>query len=154
MVEASTSACVEALLSSWISRFSVPAFLLELWIPLARLMGTTLHSTTAYNPAANGMVERTHRPLKAALIARCTNDNWKAQLLWVLLGLCTAPRANGEESPAEILYGKALAVPGEFFPMEPDDPDTPLPRLREIAKKLAPYWKTFTDRTHSSAQKA
>ncbi|XP_066953345.1 uncharacterized protein [Macrobrachium rosenbergii] len=67
----------------WISHFRVPdsittdrgpAFLSELWVSLARLMGTTVHSTMAYNPAANGMVERVHRSLKAALMARCTNE--------------------------------------------------------------------------------
>ncbi|XP_066974328.1 uncharacterized protein [Macrobrachium rosenbergii] len=158
MVEASTSTCTEALLSSWISCFSVlddittdrgPAFLLELWVSLAYLRVTTLHSTMAYNPAANGMVERTHRSLKAALMASYTDENWKAQLPWVLLGLRTAPRANGDESPAEKVYGETLAIPGEFFPTEPDAPDTPLPRLREIAKKFAPRRKTFTDRTHN-----
>ncbi|XP_066950815.1 uncharacterized protein [Macrobrachium rosenbergii] len=152
VVEASTSACAEALLSSWISRFGVLddittdrglAFLSELWVSLARLMGTTLHSTMAYNPAANGMVEKTHRSLKAALMARCTDENWKAQLPWVLLGLCTAPRANGDESPMEKVYGETLAVPGEFFPTEPDNLDTPLPRLREIAKKFTPLPKDF-----------
>ncbi|XP_066973170.1 uncharacterized protein [Macrobrachium rosenbergii] len=96
-------------------------------------MGTTLHSMTA----ANGMVERTHCSLKAALMARCTDENWKAQLPWVLLGLHTAPRANGKESPTEKVNSKVLAIPGEFFPTEPDDPDTPLPRLREIEFK--PY---------------
>ncbi|XP_064109603.1 uncharacterized protein LOC135217566 [Macrobrachium nipponense] len=50
------------------------------------------------------------------LMAWCTNDNWK-----VLLGLQTAPKANSEESPAEKVYGEALAGPGEFFPTEPDD---------------------------------
>ncbi|XP_066950606.1 uncharacterized protein [Macrobrachium rosenbergii] len=158
MVEASASACAEAVLSSWISRFGVPddittdrgpAFLSELWVSLAHLMGTTLHSMAAYNPAANSMVERTHHSLKATLMACCTDENWKAQLPWVLLGLRIAPKANGEESPAEKVYGEALAVPGEFFPMELDDLDTPLPRLREIAKKFTPCWKTFVDRTHN-----
>ncbi|XP_066947095.1 uncharacterized protein [Macrobrachium rosenbergii] len=102
----------------------------------------------AYNPAANGMVERTHHSLKAALMARCTNDNWKAQLPWVLLGLCTAPMANSDESPTEKVYGETLAVPGEFFPTEQDVTDTPLPRLREIAKRFMPSQKTFADRTH------
>ncbi|XP_066982648.1 uncharacterized protein [Macrobrachium rosenbergii] len=64
MTEASTSACAEALLSSWIGRFGVPdnittdrglAFLSELWVSLSRLMGTTLHSKTAYDAASNGM---------------------------------------------------------------------------------------------------
>ncbi|XP_066951853.1 protein NYNRIN-like [Macrobrachium rosenbergii] len=72
MDEASTS-CAEALLSSWISRFRMPdsittdrgpAFLSELWVSLACLMGTTLHSTTEYNPAVNGMVEGAHHSLK------------------------------------------------------------------------------------------
>ncbi|XP_066963468.1 uncharacterized protein [Macrobrachium rosenbergii] len=112
-------------------------------------MGTTLHSMMAYNPAANGMVERTHHSLKVALRARCTDENWKAQLPWVLLGLRTAPRANGEKSPAEKVYSEALVVPGEFFPMELDDPNTRLPRLKEIAKKFAPCRKTFTDNTHN-----
>lgn len=147
MTEASTSACAEALLSSWISCFGVPdsipkdrgpAFLLELWVALARLMGTTLHSTMAYNPTVNGMVERAHHSLKAALMARCIDDNWKAQLPWVLLGLHTAPRVDGDVSP----------VLGEFFPTAPDNADTSLPRLREVAQKFAPCRKTFTDRTH------
>ncbi|XP_066982777.1 uncharacterized protein [Macrobrachium rosenbergii] len=98
-----------------------PAFLSELWVSLARLMGTTLHSTTAYNPTENSMVERAHRSLKAALMARCTDERWKEQLPWVLLGPRTAPRANGDASPAESVYGETLAIPGEFFP-----PPTPL----------------------------
>ncbi|XP_066962331.1 uncharacterized protein [Macrobrachium rosenbergii] len=145
MEEASTSSCTEALLSSWISRFGVPdsitadrnpAFLLELWVSLARLIGTTLYSTTACNPAANGMVERVHRSLKEALIARCTNESWKEQLPWVLLGLRTTPKASGDASPAEKVYGETLAVPGESFLLSADSADTSLPRLRELAQKF------------------
>ncbi|XP_066950799.1 uncharacterized protein [Macrobrachium rosenbergii] len=110
MEEATASCCAEALLSSLISRFGVPdhittvrgpAFLSELWTALACLLGTTHHSTTAYNPAANGLVERLHRSLKASLMARCTAENWKYQLPWVLLGMRTTPRANGDQSAAE-----------------------------------------------------
>ncbi|XP_066967500.1 igE-binding protein-like [Macrobrachium rosenbergii] len=132
MDEASTTSCAEALLSSWMSCFGVPdsitmdrgpAFLSELWVSLACLMGTTLHSTMAYNPAANGMVERAHCSLKAALMAHCTDERWREQLPWVLLGLCTAPKANGNASPAEKVYGETLAVPGEFFlPLAPTPP--------------------------------
>ncbi|XP_068201386.1 uncharacterized protein [Palaemon carinicauda] len=58
------------------SRFSVPdditteqgsIFLSEIWLSLVNLMGTTLYSTIAYNPAVNDIVERAHRTLKAAL---------------------------------------------------------------------------------------
>ncbi|XP_066947034.1 uncharacterized protein [Macrobrachium rosenbergii] len=157
MAEASTSACAEAFLSSWVSCFSVPdsttmdrgpAFLSELWVTLACLIGTTLHSMTAYNPASKGMVERAHCSLKAALMARCINDNWKAQLPWILLGLCAALRADGDVSPAEKACGETLAVPREFFPTALDSTDTSLPRLREVAQKFVPCQKTFCDRTH------
>ncbi|XP_066963183.1 uncharacterized protein [Macrobrachium rosenbergii] len=156
MDEASTTSCAEALLSSWISCFGVPdsittgkgpAFLSELWVSLACLMGTTLHCTMAYNPAANGPVERVHRSLKAALMARCSNKKWKEQLPWILLGLRTAPRANGDASPAEKVYGETLALPGEFFPPSSDGADNPLPRLRELAQRFTPCHKTFTNRT-------
>ncbi|XP_066982178.1 uncharacterized protein [Macrobrachium rosenbergii] len=142
MEEASTASCAEALLSCWISRIRVPdsittgrdsAFLSDLWVSLARLMGTTLHSMMAYNPAANSMVERAHHSLKAALMARCTDENWRAQLPWVLLGLHTALRADSNVSPAEKVYGETLAVPGEFFLPSADGTDTPLARLRELA---------------------
>ncbi|XP_064080913.1 uncharacterized protein LOC135197756 [Macrobrachium nipponense] len=92
------------------------------------------------------MVERTHCSLKATLMAHCTNENWKLQLPWVLLGLCTAPKINGEASPAEKVYGEAIAVPGEFFPTDAAESDT-IPRLQEIAGKFMPYLKTFSNGT-------
>ena len=156
MTEASSSACAQALLTSWISCFGVPdditmdrgpSFISELWSSLARLMGTNLHSTTAYNPAANGMVERCHRSLKAALMARCSDENWFHQLPWVLLGLRTAPKANGEASPAEKVYGETLTVPGEFFPTDPAEDDVSIPQLRERAGKFTPCRTTYADRT-------
>ncbi|XP_068203681.1 uncharacterized protein [Palaemon carinicauda] len=99
----------------------------------------------AYNPTANGIVERTHRALKASLMASCTDVDWKSRLPWVLLGLCTAPRADGEPSPAEKVYGEALTVPGKFFPTSTDD--TLLDHLRDIAKKFRLCLKTYQDRT-------
>ena len=41
-------------------------------------MGTTVHHTTTYNSAANGMAERTYWTLKAAMLTRCTGPDWKA----------------------------------------------------------------------------
>ena len=119
MTEATAHACAEALLYNWVSRFGVPeditsdrgpAFVSQLWTALAQLMGTSLHRTTAYNPAANGMAERTHRTLKAALMARCTGPDWKSQLPWVLLGLRTTPQ--------KWFTRETIAVPGEFFPTD------------------------------------
>ncbi|XP_066981192.1 uncharacterized protein [Macrobrachium rosenbergii] len=66
--------------------------------------------------STNGMVKRARRSLKAALMARCTDERWKEQLPWVLLGLHTAPKVNGNASPAEKVHGETLAVLREFFP--------------------------------------
>ncbi|XP_066940950.1 uncharacterized protein [Macrobrachium rosenbergii] len=95
----------------------------------------------------DSMVERAHHSLKAALMARCTDESWKEQLPWVLLGLRTSPKANGNASPAEKVCGETLAIPREFFPPSADSADNPLPRLRELTQKFAPCHKTFTNRT-------
>ena len=155
MSEASTSTCAEALLSNWVSRFGVPddittdrgsTFISELWAALANLMGTKLHNTTAYNSEANGIVERAHRTLKAALMARCTNEHWKAQFPWVLLGLRTASKSDTGVSPAEMVFGEALAVPGKFFPTNDGNSGPPLSRLRDVGGKYVPCKMTYTDR--------
>ncbi|XP_066950608.1 uncharacterized protein [Macrobrachium rosenbergii] len=152
--EATASTCAEALLSSWVSHFDVPdhittdrgpAFLSELWSALAWLLGTTHHTTKAYNPAANGLVEQFHRLLKASLMARCTAEDWKHQLPWVLLGLRTAPRANGAPSAAEKTYGEYLVVPGELVTEDHHNPS--VQRLRDIVGKFGPCRWTYTDRS-------
>ncbi|XP_068246834.1 uncharacterized protein [Palaemon carinicauda] len=156
MTEASPDAFAQALLSSWVNRFAIlddmttdrgPAFISDLWAFLTRLMGTNMHSTTAYNPAANGMVERSHRSLKTALMARCTDEHWVKQLPWVLLGLQMALKANGDASLTETVCGEMLVVPREFFPSNPDTEDISLAQLRERAGKFMPHHKMYADRT-------
>lgn len=74
MKQATAQDCAEALLHGWISYFGVPDnitsdhgpafFISQLRLFFGELMGTNI---IAYNPAANGMVEQTHRTQKAAL---------------------------------------------------------------------------------------
>ncbi|XP_068204552.1 uncharacterized protein [Palaemon carinicauda] len=78
-MKTSTSASrTSALLSGWIARFSIlkhitsdkgTTFTSQLWTSLANLLGITLYQTTAYNLAANGMVEHFHYTLKTALMS-------------------------------------------------------------------------------------
>lgn len=162
MEDASARSCAAAFLSSWISRFGTPdavtsdrgsVFLSDFWRSLGVLMGTRLYHTTAYNPAANGLVERNHRTLKQALIARCDNSEWFYNLPWVLLGLRTTPKEGLNASPAEMVYGETIAVPGEFFPPSPDDPDVEkqLSRLRKIVGEYRPF---IPSKQKTSCQKA
>ncbi|XP_066944519.1 uncharacterized protein [Macrobrachium rosenbergii] len=78
-------------------------------------------------------------------MARCTSDNWKYQLPWVLLGLRTAPRANSNPSAAEKVFGETLVVPSKLTTEDWDDLTTQ--RLRDRVWKFAPCWWTYNDRT-------
>ncbi|XP_037782243.1 uncharacterized protein LOC119578717 [Penaeus monodon] len=142
--------CAAALLSGWISRFGIPAhitsdrgtsFTSQLWTSLGQLLGTPIYHTTAYNPEANSMVERFHRTLKVALMSQCSNSMWFSQLPWVLLGLRTTPKEGIDVSPAEMVFGDPLVVPGEFFPNAPSSND--IARLRRIVGKFAPCKQTY-----------
>lgn len=153
MQEETTIACASALLQSWISRFGLPehitsdrgsAFISGLWCALAKLLGIQLHYTTAYHPQANGMVERCHRTMKAALMTRCSHLNWTDQLPWVMLGLRSTPKEGLDVSAAEMVFGQPLVVPGEFFPQQISNSDhsAELQAARWSAKQFAPCHPT------------
>ena len=118
-----------ALLSGWISRFGVPLritsdqgrqFESHLFKALTALTGTTRIRTTAFHPAANGLVERLHRQLKAAI--KCRNsDRWTEELPLVLLGIRCAHKEDLNATSAELVYGQSLRLPGEFFASTPND---------------------------------
>ncbi|XP_066937350.1 uncharacterized protein [Macrobrachium rosenbergii] len=78
-------------------------------------------------------------------MARCTTKDWKYQLPWVLLGLRTAPRANGNPSTAEKVYREHLVVPGEL--VTGDRHNLTVQRLRDTVEKFAPCQRTYVDRT-------
>ena len=115
-------------------------FTSELWATLSQLNGTGRHRTTAYHPQSNGIVERFHRRLKSALMARLTGPDWIDELPWVLLGIRTVPKEDLGCSSAEMVYGAPLTVPGDFLPPGQDTDDVAhfLPRLRATVRKLAP----------------
>ena len=145
--------CAAALLHHWVAAFGVPAditsdrggsFVAEVWEELAKLMGSNTIRTCAYRPSSNGMAERTHRSLKAALRARCLDGNWFHHLPWILLALRTAPKDGIGVSPAEMVYGVQLVVPGEFFPSSgggniDEEARKQLQRARDVVRQLRPF---------------
>lgn len=152
--------CAAALISGWIARFGCPEhittdrgrqFTSHTFREVAELVGATHHTTTSYHPAANGLVERLHRQLKAA-IACHSSSSWTEVLPWVLLGIRSAWKSDLQASTAEIVYGEPLRLPGQFFSNSCDaavEPSNLVSRLRAHMSKLAPQptsWHTSSSK--------
>ena len=143
-----TAAIGTAFAMHWIARFGVPTditsdrgaqFTSDVWNAVAQSLGARLHRTTAYHPQSNGLVERFHRSLKAALRARLTSPAWMEELPWVMLGLRTAPKEELGVSVAEMVYGAPLTVPGSFVgPASSPEAAEHLLRMRQVAGRLVP----------------
>ncbi|XP_066967137.1 uncharacterized protein [Macrobrachium rosenbergii] len=78
-------------------------------------------------------------------MARCTAEDWKYQVPWVLLGLRTTPRAGGDPSAAEKAYGEPLVVLGELVTEDHHNPS--VQRLHDIVGEFAPCKRTYTSRS-------
>jgi transposase InsO family protein len=77
----SAQKCVDTFISTWVTKYGVSEiitsdqgrqFTSTLWTGLHKMLGVQIINTTAYHPQSNGMVDRCHGQLKAALRARLT----------------------------------------------------------------------------------
>lgn len=146
--------CASAFVAGWVARFGCPEhittdrgrqFESHLFKAIATLVGTCHHTTTAYHPAANGLVERLHRQLKAAVMCHA-NPRWTESLPMVLLGIRSAWKDDIQASAAELVYGEPLRLPGQFFNTSaapPGDDNDLAYRLRGHMNKLAPRPTTW-----------
>ena len=135
MKDISSESVVESFAHGWIAHFGIPAsittdrgsqFSSALWTQLMQTWAIKCHQTTAYHPAANGLVERFHRRLKESLIALSENEpvNWYWNLPCALLCIRTTLKPDIGASPADLVYGEGLSVPGSLLPSRPDGVDT------------------------------
>ncbi|GFV44939.1 transposon Tf2-11 polyprotein [Trichonephila clavipes] len=120
----------EAFFSSWVSRFGTSAILTtdrgrqfesSLFKALSKLLGVQKCRTTGYHPQANGMIEELHRPLKSAIKCHAT-ERWTEVLPIILLGLRASLKEDILCTPAELVFGTTIRLPGEMFDSsKPDD---------------------------------
>lgn len=108
---------------------------------LNNLLGISRIRTTAYHPQSNGLVERFHRQLKASIRCVCQSRDWATAVPLVLLGIRTTYRPDLKCTPAHMLYGEDLRVPGQLFvPQETDktlDTSEFVRRIREHFSKIS-----------------
>ncbi|GFW84247.1 hypothetical protein TNCV_4879101 [Trichonephila clavipes] len=112
----------EAFFSSWVSRFGTPAILTtdrgrqfesSLFKALSKLLGVQKCRTTGYYPQANGMIEELHHPLKSAIKCHAT-ERWTEVLPIILLGLRASLKEDILCTPAELVFGTTIRLPGEM----------------------------------------
>ena len=123
LVDIRAETVADAFFSWWIVRFGTPAtittdrgaqFESKLWDGLCNQFGIVRNRKTSYHPQSNGMVERFHRQLKAAIMAHEAPNPWTTTLPAVLLGARSAVKELLGRSAAKIVCGTTLRLPGEF----------------------------------------
>ena len=133
--DTTTATVIDAFCHGWISNYGVPAFITtdrgsqftsEVFQQLLQTWGTKHKMTTAYHPEANGLVERMHRRLKESLIALCNQQpqDWFWKLPFTLLAIRTTVKQDLGASPADLVFGEGLAVPGELLSSKHPNDDT------------------------------
>ncbi|CAI2739044.1 unnamed protein product, partial [Dicrocoelium dendriticum] len=142
----STETVSRTFVETWISVFGTPAtittdrgpqFNSALFRDLNRLLGCCHLRTTAYHPAANGLVERFHRQLKAAITASQSSTHWSEQLPIILLGIRNTIKEDLGCCPAELVFGTTLRLP---------DPTSYVVRLRQHFSSVRPTPPRFSPR--------
>lgn len=143
----------KALVTNWISKYGVPKIITsdqgrqfesELFKELMRTLGIRHLRTTGYHPQANGLVERWHRTLKAAILCHNT-EKWCSHLPMILLGLRSTYKEDIGATSAELVFGTTIRIPGEFFEMDRNNKteSETVVSLRKTMERIQPTTTTW-----------
>ncbi|XP_014205790.1 uncharacterized protein LOC106637506 [Copidosoma floridanum] len=144
-----TTVAIKAFMDGWVSHYGTPftittnqgvQFESALFTALSKYLGTHHIRIAPYHPQSNGLIERFHCDLKAALMYS-PETPWPTSLPMVMLGLRSVFKEDLQASAVEMLYSVALRVPGEFFgtTSQPGTaPATSIESLRHLPQVLKP----------------
>ena len=130
MADISASSVIDAFTHGIIASFGIPEdittdngaqFSSAVWRQLLTTWNIKSHFTTPYHPQSNGLVERFHRRLKESLNALAADEpeQWFWRLPCSLLAIRTTLKPDIGASPADLVFGEGLAVPGEVLSSGP-----------------------------------
>ena len=116
----------DAFALGWVATYGIPVaittdrgsqFSSSIWTQLMNQWGIKPLMTAAYHPEANGLVERMHRRLKEAILALCPDspNQWFWKLPLALLAIRTTLKPDIGASPADMVFGEGLALPGDLI---------------------------------------
>lgn len=126
-----------ALVDNIFTRFGSPcelhsdqgrSFEAEVFTTVMELMGTRKTRTTALHPQSDGAVERLIRTLvtQLSLFVDTSQSDWDLQVPMVMMSLRGAPHSTTGVSPAMMLFGREINLPGALVqgipPMSPPVP--------------------------------
>ena len=124
LTDITAESIASAFISRLVSNFGVPStvttdrgsqFESSLFSLVTSLLGITRISTTAYHPSSNAMVERFHLQLKGSIKAYQDTTKWIEILPLALLGIRNTIKADLHCTPAQLIYGTTLRLPGQFI---------------------------------------
>ena len=118
---------VTAFSHHYVAKFGVPQviitdnggeFIAHVFGELCEQLGVCHKTTTAYNPQAQGAIERVHRSMKTAFRALEDPSAWASQLPFITLAINNLPCDNNFFTAHQMTFGQAANLPGSVFPLQ------------------------------------
>ena len=140
LTEITAASVATAFFNTWISRLGVPLHLIsdrgsqfesELFAELSKIIGFHRLRTSSYHPETNSLIERVHRTLKTAIIAR--KESWLSAMNVVLFGMRIVPNDSGY-SPFTAMTGADILIPQLL--LSNDEPSFNSECIEKLAKEM------------------